>query len=79
VDVLVHRCAELDVHKDIVVAMVRRPSATGVGREQEVRQYRTFTAALRELRAWLVAERLGWRPRPGRDVRSSRGRRYLLL
>jgi hypothetical protein len=61
------------------VAMVRRPSATGVDREQVVRQYRTFTAPLRELRAWLVAERVGWRQRPSREIRSSRGRRYLLL
>src|SRR4051812_49930483 len=57
VDVLVDRCAGLDVHKDTVMAAVRRPAADGVGRVQEVRQYRTFTAALRELRAWLLAER----------------------
>ena len=57
-DVLVDRCAGLDVHKDTVMAVVRRPTASGSGREQEVRQYRTFTAALRELRAWLVAERV---------------------
>jgi len=55
-DVLVDRCAGLDVHKDTVMAVVRRPTANGSGREQEVRQYRTFTAALRELRAWLVGE-----------------------
>ena len=55
---LVDRCAGLDVHKDTVMAAVRRPAANGVGREQEVRQYRTFTAALRELRAWLVAEQV---------------------
>lgn len=57
-DVLVDRCAGLDVHKDTVMAAVRRPAAAGSGREQEVRQYRTFTAALRELRAWLVAEQV---------------------
>src|SRR3954454_7146839 len=57
-DVLVDRCAGLDVHKDTVMAVVRRPTKDGSGREQEVRQYRTFTAALRELRAWLVAERV---------------------
>src|SRR4051812_24218324 len=57
-DVLVDRCAGLDVHKDTVMAVVRRPTPDGTGREQEVRQYRTFTAALRELRAWLVAERV---------------------
>jgi hypothetical protein len=37
---------------------VRRPTPDGTGRTQEVRQYRTFTAALRELRAWLLAERV---------------------
>jgi transposase len=58
VDVLVDRCAGLDVHKDTVMAAVRRPTADGMGREQEIRQYRTFTAALRELRAWLVAEQV---------------------
>src|SRR3569833_3810040 len=57
-DVLLDRCAGLDVHKDTVMAAVRRPRKGGAGREQEVRQYRTFTAALRELRAWLVAERV---------------------
>src|SRR3954454_15075263 len=57
-DVLVDRCAGLDVHKDTVMAEVRRPTKDGSGREQEVLQYRTFTAALRELRAWLVAERV---------------------
>ena len=57
-DVLVDRCAGLDVHKDTVMAVVRRPAKDGSGREQEVRQYRTFPAALRELRAWLLAERV---------------------
>lgn len=52
------RCAGLDVHKDTVMAAVRRPAANGVGREQEVRQYRTVTAALHEVRTWLVAERV---------------------
>ncbi len=55
---LVDRCAGLDVHKDTVMAAVRRPTPDGSGREQEVRQYRTFTSALRELRGWLVAERV---------------------
>ena len=49
-DVLVDRCAGLDVHTDTVMAVVRRPAANGAGREQEVRQSRTFTSALRELR-----------------------------
>jgi transposase len=57
-DVLVDRCAGLDVHKDTVMAVVRGSTPDGTGRTQQVRQYRTFTAALRELRAWLLAERV---------------------
>jgi len=53
-DVIVGRCAALDVHKDTVVACVRRPGAKG--REQEVREFRTFTASLRQLRVWLDGE-----------------------
>lgn len=55
-DVIVERCAGLDVHKDTVMATVRRPAHDGGGREQEVRQFRTFTSALRTLRTWLAAE-----------------------
>jgi hypothetical protein len=55
VDVIVSRCAGLDVHKDTVMACVRTPSPDG-GRRSTVRRFRTFTASLRELRDWLVAE-----------------------
>jgi transposase len=55
VDVIVSRCAGLDVHKDTVMACVRTPSPDG-GRKSKVRRFRTFTASLRELRDWLVAE-----------------------
>jgi transposase len=48
-DVIVERCAALDVHKDTVMACVRRPGPQG--REQEVRRFRTFTSSLRQLRA----------------------------
>ena len=54
-DVIVSRCAGLDVHKDTVMACVRTPSPDG-GRKSKVRRFRTFTASLRELRDWLVAE-----------------------
>ena len=54
-DVIVSRCAGLDVHKDTVMACVRTPSPDG-GRRSTVRRFRTFTAALRELREWLAAE-----------------------
>jgi transposase len=53
-DVIVDRCAALDVHKDMLTACVRRPGRQG--REQEVREFRTFTSSLRRLRDWLAAE-----------------------
>ena len=52
---IVERCAGLDVHKDTVMACVRRPGA-GVRREQEVREFRTFSSSLRDLRDWLASE-----------------------
>jgi transposase len=55
VDVIVERCAALDVHKDTVMACVRSPG-TGVRRRQVVREFRTWASSLRELREWLAAE-----------------------
>jgi transposase len=55
VDVIVERCAALDVHKDTVVACVRRPGPER-SREQEVQEFGTFTASLRRLREWLARE-----------------------
>jgi transposase len=54
-EVIVERCAGLDVHKDTVMACVRRWGEGG-RRDQEVRQFRTWTATLRQLREWLAAE-----------------------
>ena len=54
-EVIVERCAGLDVHKDTVMACVRRWGEGG-RREQEVREFRTWTSTLRELRRWLAAE-----------------------
>ena len=56
-EVIVERCAGLDVHKDTVMACVRRPGP-GVRRAQEVREFRTWTSTLRELRDWLRSERV---------------------
>lgn len=53
-DVIVDRCAGLDVHKKTVMATVRSPD--GRGRRQETREFATFTGRLVELRDWLVAE-----------------------
>ena len=42
-DVIVDRCAGLDVHKDTVMAAVRKPGGVG-GRSEVVREFSTFTA-----------------------------------
>jgi transposase len=55
VDIIVQRCAGLDVGKEEVVACVRTPDGAG-GRCQEIRTFPTFTARLEELAAWLGAE-----------------------
>jgi transposase len=54
-DVLVDRCAGLDVHKKTVVAAVRTPGQ-GRSRCQVVREFSTFTVGLVGLRDWLVCE-----------------------
>ena len=54
-ELLVTRCAGLDVAKDEIVACVRVPAGTG-GRRQEVRTYPTFTSGLEGLADWLAAE-----------------------
>lgn len=54
-EVIVERCAGLDVHKDTVMACVRRPGSGG-RRVQEVREFRTWTSSLRDLVGWLAAE-----------------------
>ncbi len=53
-DVIVDRCAALDVHKRTVMAAVRTPGPKG--RRQEVKEFSTFTGELERLRDWLVAE-----------------------
>jgi transposase len=54
-DVIVARCAALDVHKDTVMAAVRTPG-DGRRRREVVREFRTFTRDLIALRDWLVVE-----------------------
>jgi len=53
-DVLVERCAGLDVHKDTVVACVRTPGPNGA-RSQQTREFGTMTNELLGLRDWLAA------------------------
>ena len=54
-ELLVARCAGLDVAKDEVVACVRVPDGRG-GRDQEVRTFQSFTSGLEALAGWLAAE-----------------------
>ena len=53
-DILVERCAGLDVHKDTVVACVRTPGKGG-RRHIQTRTFATMTVDLLALRDWLVA------------------------
>jgi transposase len=55
VDVIVERCAGLDVGKDEVVACVRTPRPSGRGRQSELRVFATFTSSLEALADWLAA------------------------
>jgi transposase len=55
VEVVVPRCAGLDVGKEEVVACVRAPDGPG-GRRQEVRTFETFTSSLEALADWLGRE-----------------------
>jgi hypothetical protein len=55
VELLVVRCAGLDVANDEVVACVRTPDGHG-GRDQEVRTFPTFTWGREALAGWLAAE-----------------------
>ncbi|MGH2689207.1 MAG: IS110 family transposase [Actinomycetota bacterium] len=54
-EVVVARCAGLDVHKKTVMACVRTPATAG-DRAQHVREFSTFTRGLGQLRDWLVSE-----------------------
>jgi len=53
-DVLIERCAGLDVHKDTVMACVRFPGPDG-RRAQEIHEFGTTTAELLALGDWLAA------------------------
>jgi len=55
VELLVERCAGLDVGKDEVVACVRVPDGRR-GRRQETRTFTTFTSGLEALADWLTDE-----------------------
>jgi len=52
-EIVIERCAGLDVHKDSVVACVRLPGSSGE-RETRMATFSTFTEDLLALRDWLV-------------------------
>ena len=51
--VVVERCAFLDVHRDTVMACARVPDGDG-GRREEVAEFRTTVSQLLVLSDWLV-------------------------
>ena len=56
-DVLIERCAGLDVHRDTVVATVRRPGPGGT-RRSETRTFTTMTRQLDMLVEWLAEQKV---------------------
>ena len=53
-DLIVERCAGLDVHRDTVVATVGVPARSGRGRHRETVTFRAMTAGLEQLAGWLA-------------------------
>lgn len=54
-DVMIERCAAIDVGKDEVVACVRTPGP-GATRRSQLRSFASFTGRLEEMADWFVAE-----------------------
>ena len=55
-DVMVERCAALDIGKEEVACCVRTPAVTGRGRQSVLRSFSTFLSGLESLADWLTAE-----------------------
>jgi len=55
-DLLVERCAGVDIGKDEVVACVRTPGPGGRGRRKETRTFPSFTGELEAMADWFTAE-----------------------
>ena len=54
-ELLVERCAGVDIGKDELVACVRTPGG-GRGRRKETRTFKSFTGALEAMADWFAAE-----------------------
>ena len=55
-DVIVERCAGVDIGKDEVVGSVRGPGEGGRGRRKETRTFRSFTSQIEAMADWFRAE-----------------------
>lgn len=54
-DVVLERCAGIDIGKDEVVACVRTPGAGGRGRHKDTRSFRSFVGDLEAMADWFTA------------------------
>jgi hypothetical protein len=55
-DVVLERCAGVDIGKDEVVACVRTPGLNGKGRRKETRTFRSFTGELEAMADGFILE-----------------------
>ena len=55
-DLMVERCAGVDIGKDEVVACVRTPGSGGKSRRKETRTFTSFTSQLEAMADWFAAE-----------------------
>lgn len=55
-DVVVDRCAGVDIGKDEIVACVRTPNPQGRGRRKQTRTFVSFTSGLEAMAEWFSAE-----------------------
>ncbi len=55
-DVLIERCAGIDIGKDEVVACVRTPEPGGRGRRRQTRTFASFTGALEAMADWFTEQ-----------------------
>ena len=55
-DVVLERCAGIDIGKDEIVACVRVPGPEGRGRRKETRSFSSFTGEIEAMADWFAAE-----------------------
>ncbi len=55
-DLMVERCAGVDIGKDEVVACVRTPAPSGKGRRKQTRTFSSFTSQLEAMADWFASE-----------------------